>query len=125
MVINQAKSRRKPSGAILTTSRKKRRSEKGSSPTLSKLGTHKIKEVRTVGGNEKIRIMQTETANVFDSKTKKYKKMKILSVDENPANRHYVRRNILTKGTIISTEGGLAKITSRPGQEGTVNAVLI
>jgi len=44
---------------------------------------------------------------------------------ENPANRHFVRRNILTKGTIIETVKGKAKITGRPGQEGMVNAVLI
>ena len=36
-----------------------------------------------------------------------------------------VRRNILTKGAIIETDAGKAKITNRPGQEGTVNAVLV
>ena len=46
-------------------------------------------------------------------------------VVENPANRHYIRRNILTRGTIIKTEKGNARITSRPGQDGVVNAVLI
>ena len=46
-------------------------------------------------------------------------------VVENPANRHFVRRNIMTKGTVIETEKGKARITSRPGQDGTINAVLI
>jgi len=41
------------------------------------------------------------------------------------ANRHFVRRNIITKGAIVRTEAGDAKITSRPGQEGAINAVLI
>ena len=31
----------------------------------------------------------------------------------------------MTKGTIIETEKGKAKITSRPGQEGSINAVLV
>ena len=36
------------------------------------------------------------------------------------ANRHYVRRNILTKGTVITTDKGNAVITSRPGQEARI-----
>ncbi|MEK6848627.1 MAG: 30S ribosomal protein S8e, partial [Nanoarchaeota archaeon] len=42
-----------------------------------------------------------------------------------PANRHFIRRNIMTKGSVIDTELGKARITSRPGQDGVVNAVLI
>jgi len=37
----------------------------------------------------------------------------------------FVRRKIITKGAIIKTELGLAKVTSRPSQDGVVNAVLI
>ena len=47
------------------------------------------------------------------------------TVLENPANRHYVRRNIITKGTIVDTEKGKAIITSKPGQEGCINAKLL
>ena len=55
----------------------------------------------------------------------KIEKLKITAVVENPANRHFVRRNIITKGTVIETEKGKARITSRPGQEGVINAILI
>ena len=55
----------------------------------------------------------------------KIKKLKILNVIENPANPHLVRQNIITKGCIIETEMGKARITSRPGQSGVLNAVLI
>ncbi len=44
---------------------------------------------------------------------------------ENPANPNYVQRNIITKGAIIKTSAGNAKVTSRPGQDGTINAVLV
>ena len=37
----------------------------------------------------------------------------------------YVRRNIITKGAIVKTEAGLVKITSRPGQDGTLNGILV
>ena len=38
---------------------------------------------------------------------------------------HYMRRNILTKGAIIKTELGDARITNRPGQDGVINAILL
>ena len=44
---------------------------------------------------------------------------------ENPSNVNYVRRNIVTKGAVIETSEGRARVTSRPGQTGQVNAVLI
>jgi small subunit ribosomal protein S8e len=44
---------------------------------------------------------------------------------ENPANKNYIRRNILTRGAVVMTELGKAKITSRPGQDGEVNAILV
>jgi len=68
-------------------------------------------------------LLSADVANVFDGK--KYHKSKIKEVVKNKANRHFVRRNILTKGAVIETELGKAKITSRPGQEGMVNAVLV
>ena len=50
---------------------------------------------------------------------------KILEVVENSAYPNYLRQNIITKGSIISTEKGNARVTSRPGQHGMVNAVLM
>ena len=69
--------------------------------------------------------MYADTVNILNLKTKKSKIVKIDNVIENSANRHFVRRNILTKGTIIETKLGKARITSRPGQESSLNAILI
>ncbi|MFH1511592.1 MAG: 30S ribosomal protein S8e, partial [Candidatus Woesearchaeota archaeon] len=33
--------------------------------------------------------------------------------------------NIITKGTIVDTDKGKVRITSRPGQDGTLNGVLV
>ena len=49
----------------------------------------------------------------------------ILGVIENTANPNYVRRNIITKGAIVETPEGNAKVTSRPGQDGVINGILI
>ena len=78
-----------------------------------------------MGSNRKVRLLSADTANLFDTKTKKYEQVKIKTIVDNPADRHFVRRNIMTKGTVIETEKGKARITSRPGQDGSVNAVLI
>ncbi len=73
----------------------------------------------------KIRKVGAEYANVIDPETQEAQRVKILTVKKNPANSHYVQRNIINKGAIVETEAGEARITSRPGQDGTVNAVLV
>lgn len=125
MAIIQETSKRKPSGGRLRSYRKKRIFNLGNNPTLTKLAKTKAKNTRHRGGNIKSRLLTCDVANVYDPKNKKYSKTKIKTIVENPANRHYVRRNIMTRGTIIETELGKARITSRPGQENVVNAVLI
>ncbi|HUC39058.1 MAG TPA: 30S ribosomal protein S8e [Candidatus Acidoferrum sp.] len=54
-----------------------------------------------------------------------YKKVKIKGVLESKDNRNFARQNIITKGTVINTELGKARVTNRPGREGGVNAMLI
>lgn len=125
MVIVQSRPKRKASGGRYITLRGKRKFERGNRPTNTKLGQTKSKFVRTRGGHTKFKLLEANTVNLFNPKSKKFSKATIKNVLENPANRHYVRRNILTKGTIIETEVGKAKITSRPGQEKVINAVLV
>ena len=55
----------------------------------------------------------------------KTSKSKIVTVKENSSNPHFVTRNIITRGAVILTDAGLAKVQSRPGQDGVVNAVLL
>jgi small subunit ribosomal protein S8e len=77
------------------------------------------------GGNKKIGLKKARYANIADPTSKKLIKSKILKVRDNPANRDYERRGVLTKGCSIETEAGLAKVTSRPGQNGIINALLL
>ncbi len=125
MAISQGRAGKKPSGGKLKSYRKKRLYELGNLPTLTRIGEKRLKLVRGKGGNVKIRLLKAEEANVFNPETKKYQVVKVDDVLENPANRHYVRRDILTKGTIIKTKLGKARITSRPAQDGVINAVLL
>ncbi|MDP2909101.1 MAG: 30S ribosomal protein S8e [Nanoarchaeota archaeon] len=125
MAITQNRPKRKTSGGRYRASRKKRVHELGSLPSHTKLGKKIVKVRRKLGNNIKRALLSGETANVYNPKEKKYEQLKIETIVDNPANRHFIRRNIITKGTILKTDKGKAKVTNRPGQEGSINAVLI
>lgn len=126
MAHSQLRPGRKSTGGYLkNAARKKKEYELGREPAFTKLGKTKVRSIRTPGGHSKYRMVGADTANVFDPAKKSYSKVKIKSAVENPANRNFVRRNILTKGCVIETEAGKARITSRPGQDGVINAVLV
>ncbi len=125
MALWQGRSRRKPSGGMYRPLRKKRKSEIGREVQLATIGGTKTKRVRVRSAHTKIRLMQGDLVNLLNPKTKKVQRVKILTVLENPANPHYVQRNIITRGAILKTELGRARVTSRPGQHGVLNAVLI
>ncbi len=122
----QGRSLRKPSGGRIWRRREKRKRELGEEYVPAVVGEKEKKvAVRTMGGGRKIRLRVVEKANVLDPRTGKYAVVKVLGVVENPSNPHYVRRNIVTRGAVIRTELGRARVVSRPGQEGVVNAVLL
>ena len=125
MSYYQGNDLRKPSGGLKGRHRRKRKYELGRPPTETRLGRHVVVTVRVRGGNVKVRVKSASYANVTNPKTGETRKARILKVVEVPANRDYTRRNVLVKGAIVETELGRAKITSRPGQDGVVNAVLI
>jgi len=125
VVIQRAIKDSTPSGGRKKEHRGKKLYERGNHPTLPRIGARKLESLRMKGGERKIHQVQTDVVNLFDPKTKKFSKAAIKIVTSNPANRHFVRRNILTKGTLIETDKGKARITNRPGQEGQVVAVLI
>ena len=125
MARDQDRSKRKASGGRYHSARSKKKSELAGFPTNTKLGDKRKNRInRILGGNKKESLLVASEINVADKKSK-IVKTKILTVMENPANPNLVRRSVLTKGTIVKTELGKAKITSRPGQEGMVNGVLV
>ncbi|MBN1861240.1 MAG: 30S ribosomal protein S8e [Candidatus Thermoplasmatota archaeon] len=125
MAVWQGNSKRSSTGRRIRYSRNKRRFEIGRELHLTTIGAMKQKPIRTRGHNKKSRVLTADTAYVVDPKTNKTTKTEIITVVENAANIHYVRRNILNKGAIINTKIGKAQITSRPGQSGVINAVLL
>jgi len=125
MALWQGRSKRKPSGGMYRPLRKKRKHEIGREVQLAMVGKAKTKKVRVRAAAVKIRLLAGEFVNLLNPKTGKVQKVKVANVIENPSNPHYVQRNIITKGAVLKTELGRARVTSRPGQHGILNAVLI
>jgi len=125
MARSQQRSIRKVSGGLYRPSRGKRKTELAGFSAMTRLGAESRIRVRRVpGGHKKRSLISGNQMNVAD-KNGKTVKTEILNVVENPANPNLVRRNILTKGAIVETKLGKARITSRPGQEGQVSGVLL
>ena len=75
------------------------------------------------GKNIKTAVKTIDSVNLaIDSKIKRVKIIKVL---ENATNNDYQRRGIISKGAILETEEGKCRVISRPGQHGTVNAILV
>ena len=126
MVIWHAQRKRAVGGRKYKKNRDKRKRELGRHAAHTKVSEKpKVKKIRTKGAGEKLRAFKSSMVNVLDPSSKKCKNVKISRVLENPSNRHFARMGILTKGAIIETELGKAKVTSKPGQTGTIDAVLI
>jgi small subunit ribosomal protein S8e len=113
MAVTQFRSKRKITGGRYKPFAKKLKS-KGNSPVLTVLGEKTIKSDRTRAGNQKLKLLSNNIANVYDPKTKKFEKLKIITITENLANRNFIRRNIMTKGALIKTEKGVPSFQSEP-----------
>ena len=124
MARSQARSKRKYTGKKYKTFHKKRKRELERPPIVTQIGKVKKKKQRTMGGNFKLKLFADSFVNVTNLKTNETKKVKILKFEENKASKDLNRRHIITKGTIVETEIGKVKITSRPGQHGVLNAIL-
>jgi small subunit ribosomal protein S8e len=119
---DQGRARKKRTGGRRRRTRGKRKHQLGHEPTETRVGDPVLKTVAARGNTEKVRAIATDHASVaVDDETRA---ADIEGVAENPANPNYVRRNIITKGALIETSEGTARVTSRPGQDGQVNAVL-
>ena len=116
--------KKKLSGSRKKMYRKKRKFEQGTFPVETLMGQRKQKLSRGRGGNIKIKILSEKQVSVTDPKTGKTEKTEVLRVVKSPANIDYNRRGVITKGALIETSQGLARVTSRPGQHGILNAVL-
>ncbi len=123
MAIVHGDSDRKKSGGRTRPHSKMKKRNLGGEFAATRLDETATKTKDTRGGSTKIALSSVNTVNVADDG--EVVNADIESVLENPANPDYVRRDIITKGTLLKTSEGKARVTSRPGQNGVLNATLV
>jgi small subunit ribosomal protein S8e len=108
--------------------RKKRKYGMGGRPADTTVGSVKKKKVKVKGTKTKLKLFSEKFINtIVDGKPIK---CEIVTVKENPANKDYVRRNIITKGALLLAKGPdgkelKIKVTSSPGQHGVLNGIVV
>jgi small subunit ribosomal protein S8e len=115
--------KRRPTGGRSRAHRGRRAYEKDGYAIEPIVGAASRRPIRRRGGQVSSGVIFADFANVSDSSGKAIKS-RIVRVKKSPANRDYERRGVITKGAILDTEAGEAKVTSRPSADGVVNAVL-
>ncbi|MFW9972051.1 MAG: 30S ribosomal protein S8e [Candidatus Odinarchaeota archaeon] len=125
MARSQARSKRRYTGKKYKYFRKKRKRELDRPFIDTEIAPEKKKKQRIMGGNFKLKLFATQYINVTNPNTNKTQKLRILGFEENIASKDLNRRHVLTKGAVVETELGNVKITSRPGQHGVLNGVLV
>ena len=103
--------------------RSRRKYELDRYPNEAVIGNQVTVTRKVRGKNIKSAIKTINSVNLaIDSKVKRVKIIKVL---ENATNNDYQRRGIISKGAVLETEAGKCRVVSRPGQHGTVNAILV
>ena len=123
-IHRKADTKRSGNGTKKLKFRDKKRSEVGNYFSATKLSdANLVTSVRRRGAAVGRKLKRAGFANLLTKDG--YKKAKITGVLESPDNRNFARQNIITKGTIITTELGKAVVINRPGREGAINAKLV
>lgn len=78
--------------------------------------------IRGRGGNYGLKLKKASKISIVTKDGMKCESIIRVLESHNP---EYVRMNILTKGAVVETKIGKARITNRVGQDGFVNGVLV
>ena len=120
----QRESIRKITGGRRRPAAMKRRAEIGLAPADTHIGEDRRRIIRTFGGNEKSRALRASVANVTNRERRDEE-------SQDHERRREQRKPELCpaepahEGRYLKTEIGRARIMSRPGQDGVINAVLL
>ena len=120
---HERSTRKSTGGRYKRNSKRKKRDLVGKFAATAK-GELKTTDRKSRGFTNKVMLKSADTVSVSkpDGETVT---AEIEDVVENTANPDFVRRDILTKGAVVSTSEGRVEITSRPGQDGALNGKLL
>ena len=112
----------------ITGAKKKRKYNMGGKPAETTIGGEKRKSLRTRGGGGKLKVVSSDHVNLIVGG--KNVICKIVGLVKNPANKDFTRRRIITRGAVLKVAAPDGKemevrLSSRPGQDGVINAVAV
>ena len=115
---------RKITGGIRHPLKSRRKFQTDRYPNEALMGEQVTVTRKTRGNNRKTSLKTANVVNIVlaNGKTKSSEILKVLA---NQTNNDYQRRGVITKGAIVETKDGECKIVSRPGQDGTLNGILV
>mmetsp|Transcript_115299 Transcript_115299/g.162107 ORF Transcript_115299/g.162107 Transcript_115299/m.162107 type:complete len:206 (-) Transcript_115299:76-693(-) len=96
--------KRRATGGKLKLWRKKRKFEMGRQPANTRIGTKRIRTVRTRGGHSKFRALRLEHGNFSWGSEGLTRKTRILDVVYNASNNELVRTKTLVKNAIVQID---------------------
>lgn len=124
MPLEQGRSRRKKSGGRFRPHAKRKKRNLAGEFAATRLDDLETSHKDSRGTTDKIALQAVDTVNVATDDGEVVA-ADIEAVLENDANPDFVRRDIITKGAVLDTSEGTVRVTSRPGQNGTLNAVMV
>ncbi|XP_022786318.1 40S ribosomal protein S8-like, partial [Stylophora pistillata] len=96
--------KRRSTGGKKKAIRKKRKYELGRPPANTKLGSKRIHNVRTRGGNQKFRALRLDTGNYSWGSERVTRKTRLIDVVYNASNNELVRTKTLVKNCIVQVD---------------------
>ena len=114
----------KITGGIRHPLKSRRKFQTDRYPNEALMGDQVTVTRRTRGNNKKTSLKTANVVNLVLADGK-IKSSEIVRVLENQTNNDYQRRGVITRGAIVETKDGKCKIVSRPGQDGTLNGILV
>tara|TARA_B100000029_G_scaffold419935_1_gene425611 strand:+ start:2199 stop:2579 length:381 start_codon:yes stop_codon:yes gene_type:complete len=114
----------KITGGIRHPLKSRRKFQTDRYPNEALMGDQVTVTRKTRGNNRKTSLKTASVVNLVLADGK-IKNSEIVRVLENQTNNDYQRRGVITRGAIVETKDGKCKIVSRPGQDGTLNGILV
>jgi small subunit ribosomal protein S8e len=105
MGINRdSRHKRRATGGRMPVHQKKRKFEMGRQAANTKLGTSRVRPVRSRGGNYKYRALRIDTGNFSWGSESITRKTRVLDVVYNATNNELVRTKTIVKNCIVSID---------------------
>lgn len=103
-ISRDSRHKRRATGGRMPIHQKKRKFEMARQPAMTKMGTKRVRLIRSRGGNVKYRALRLDYGNFCWGSERIARKAKILDVVYNASNNELVRTKTIVKNCIVQIE---------------------